>query len=211
MNANDRLSKSSSTVSIRLRVSGPVSFDFLLADAAPTRLFGWVINVCCDAIQQTARAKRIQKFRVLRIVIVFGLFFSIQVIEVAVELIKAVDRRQKLVAIAQVVLADLCCRVTHRFEQFRNRWIFCLNPLRGARHANREQSGTEGVLAEDERRASRSAGLLCVVVSEHDPFFGNSINVRRTAAHQTSVVGADVTDTNVVAPDDQDVGLGLVS
>ena len=34
---------------------------------------------------------------------------------------------------------------------------------------------------------------------------GDAINIRRTATHHAAVIGADVADTNVVAPDDKDV------
>jgi hypothetical protein len=43
----------------------------------------------------------------LGIVAVLGLLLGVQVVEVAVELVEAVDRRQQLVAVAQVVLAEL--------------------------------------------------------------------------------------------------------
>jgi hypothetical protein len=44
-----------------------------------------------------------------------------------------------------------------------------------------------------------------IVVSEHDPFLGQPIDVRRPAAHHAPVVGADIVDTDVVTPDNQDV------
>src|SRR4029077_9636075 len=37
--------------------------------------------------------------------------------------------------------------------------------------------------------------------------FGNAINVGRPIAHDAQVVGADIEPANIVAPDDEDVGL----
>ena len=49
--------------------------------------------------------------------------------------------------------------------------------------------------------------LLAVVVEEAKPFLGDAIDVGRFIAHQAVAVGADVGDADVVAPDDEDVGL----
>ena len=68
----------------------------------------------------------------------------------SVEFIEAVDCWQKLVAIAQVILANLCCRIAHRFERFRDRRILGLNALIGTRHTDREQTGAKGILPKDE-------------------------------------------------------------
>ena len=48
--------------------------------------------------------------RVLRIVRVLGLFFGVEVVEVAEELVEAVHGRQKLVFVAEMVLAELPVR-----------------------------------------------------------------------------------------------------
>jgi hypothetical protein len=52
------------------------------------------------------------------------------VIEVAVELVEAVDGRQELVAVAQVVLANLGRHVALRLEQLGECRILRLEPLR---------------------------------------------------------------------------------
>jgi hypothetical protein len=56
-----------------------------------------------DAARTEARAER----RVLGIVGVFRLVFRVEVIEVPVELVEAVDGWQELVLVAEVVLAEL--------------------------------------------------------------------------------------------------------
>ena len=54
---------------------------------------------------------------VLRIVGVLRLLLGIEVVEVAEELVEAVHRRQELVAVAEVVLAELAGGVALRLEQ----------------------------------------------------------------------------------------------
>ena len=60
---------------------------------------------------------------VLGIVGVLRLVLGIQVIEIAEELVEAMNRRQKLVAVAEMVLAELPGHVAERLEQFGERRI----------------------------------------------------------------------------------------
>ena len=64
-----------------------------------------------------------------------------------------------------------------------------------------------GCSPEDERRAAGRAALLRVGVGEERAFLRDAVDVRRLVAHDAEVVGADVVDADVVAPDDEDVGL----
>ena len=90
---------SSSTVSMRFLVSGPVSSMVCAPSASP--------------LHGERHAGRIfLKFRVLRVVPVFRLLLGIEVIEVAEELIEAMLRGQVFVAVALVVLAELAGGVT---------------------------------------------------------------------------------------------------
>ena len=82
-------------------------FDRLLADLAEARVVGRVVHVGRLALEHAARAPLGLERRVLRIVGQFRLFLGVEVIEVAEELVEAVDRRQRLVAVADVVLAEL--------------------------------------------------------------------------------------------------------
>ena len=52
--------------------------------------------------------------------------------------------------------------------------------------------------------------LLAVVVEEADALLGDAVDVGRLVAHQAVAVGADVADADVVAEDDEDVGLILL-
>src|SRR3990170_5005531 len=161
-------------------------------------------------MEYTARAVFLLKLGILRVVIGFGLFLSVEVVEIAEELVEPMHRRQMLVAVAEVVLAELAGRVTLLLEQVGD----CRRPfgdaLRRARHADGEQTCAERVLAEDERRASRGAALLGVGVGEQRALLSEAVNVGRLVSHDAEAVGADVMNPYVIAPDDDDVGLLLL-
>ena len=53
-----------------------------------------------------------------------GLVLGVQVVEIAEKLIEAVDRRQKLVAVAEMVFAELSGHVTLRLEQLGEGRVF---------------------------------------------------------------------------------------
>jgi hypothetical protein len=62
----------------------------------------------------------------VRVVELLGLFLGVEVIEVAVELVEPVHGRQELVAVAQVVLAELPGRIAKGFEDLGQRRVFLL-------------------------------------------------------------------------------------
>ena len=95
--------------------------DRLLADLAEHRIDGRVVLVGRLALHHAARAELLPEIRVLRIVRVFRLFLGVEVIEVAEELIEAVHRRQVLVAVAEVVLAELAGGIAEILEELRDR------------------------------------------------------------------------------------------
>ena len=108
-------------------------FYFLLAHPAPARLFGGIVGIGRPTVHHAARAKAFAKVRkVLRIRVVGQLRFllGVQMIEVAEKLVETVGRRQELVQVAQVVLAELTGGVTERFEQLGNGRVFCLKAYR---------------------------------------------------------------------------------
>src|SRR5215204_1204358 len=61
--------------------------------------------------------------------------------------------------------------------------------------------------AGDERGPASRTGLLAVVVGEDRALVGDAVEVGRAIAHLAAVVGADVPVADVVAHDDDDVGL----
>ena len=95
------------------------------------------------------------ELRVLRVVVGLGLLLGVEVVEVAEELVEAVHRRQVLVAVAEVVLAELAGDVALRLEQVGDGRRPVGNAVRRTRHADGQQAGAERVLAEDERRPAR--------------------------------------------------------
>ena len=177
----------------------------LLADLAEPRVHRRVVHVRGLAVEQAARAEGRLELRVLRIIRVFGLLLGVEVVEVAVELIEATHRRQEFVAVAEMVLAELRRGVAQRLEQLGDRGVLVLNALLRAGHADLEQPGAEGSLAEDERGPPRRAGLLAIVVREDGTFLRDAIDVRRSSAHHAMIVRADVPDADVVAKDHKNV------
>jgi hypothetical protein len=60
---------------------------------------------------------------------VLRLVLGIQVVKIAEELVEAVNRRQELVAITEVVLAELPGHVAERFEQIGKRRVLLRQPF----------------------------------------------------------------------------------
>ena len=189
---------SSSMVSIRFLVERAGALDLLRA-----------VRVR-PGVDHAARAVLLPHLRVLEVVRVLRLVLGVQVVERAVELVEAVHGRQMLVEVAEVVLAELTGHVALRLEQLGDRDVPRLKSFLGAGQPDLEQAGAEGRLAGDERGASRGAALLAVPVGEQRAFLRDAIDVGRLVAHHALVVGAEVPVADVVAPDDEDVGLLLL-
>ena len=100
---------SSSTVSMRFLVSGPVS---------------WILPSA--ELHDAARAEALLELRVLRVVGVLRLLLGVEVIQVAKELVKAVRRGQEFVLVAEVVLAELSGHIAERLEQLGDGRVFFL-------------------------------------------------------------------------------------
>ena len=134
------------------------------------------------------------------------LLLGVEVVEVAEELVEAVRRREELVLVAEVVLAELPRRVSEWLEQLGDRRVLGVQPDVGAWHAHLAEPGAERALTGDERRPPGGAALLAVGVGEAHPLVGDPVDVRRPVAHQPVAVAAQVRDPDVVTPDDEDVG-----
>ena len=81
--------------------------DGLLADLAEAGIDGWIVAVGRLASQHAARAELGEVGGVLRIVRQFRLLLGVEMVEIAEELVEAVHGRQRLVAVADMVLAEL--------------------------------------------------------------------------------------------------------
>src|SRR5215510_11778958 len=143
-------------------------------------LFGqWssVLDALCavrvgPAVQYATRAivlPEIRKVLLRRIIAQLRLLLGVQVIEVAKELIEAMLRRQVLVPVAEVILAELASGIAEGFEQFGNGRIFGTHAQGGAGQSNLAQTRAEDALAHNERRAAGGAALLAVVLRDTHP------------------------------------------
>ena len=90
--------------------------DLLLADGAPARLDRRIVGVACPAMDEVPRADRVTDRRVSRIGVPVGIRHGVEVIQIAEELIEAVDAREVLVQVAEMVLAELSGGVAHRLS-----------------------------------------------------------------------------------------------
>ena len=207
MNSSAAAVTSSSTVSMRLPGQRAGVFAFLLADLAEARIDGRVVLIRREAVQHAARAELRLEGRILRVVDILRFLLGIEVVEVAEPFVEPVDRGQHVVAVAEVVLAELAGRIAKRPEQFGYRRVFLLQSLRRAGQADLGQAGADGRLPGDECRAAGGAALLAVPVGEQGALLGDAVDVRRPVAHHPHVVGADVENSDVVAPDDENVWL----
>ena len=91
------------------------------------------------------------------IVALLGLFLRVQVVEVAEELVEAVHGRQVLVAVTEVVLAEMPGAVAGLLQHLGERGRCGLQAELVAWHADRGHAGADRILTRDERRTARSA------------------------------------------------------
>ena len=180
--------------------------DGLLADLAEARVVRRVVHVRGLAVQHAARSEHRLELRVLRIIRILRLLFRIQVIEVAEPFIEPVDRGQHVVAVAEVVLAELARHVAQRLEQVGESRISRRNAFLRAGQTDLGEAGANGRLAGDEGRATGGAALLTIEVREQRAFLGEAVDVRCLVAHHAHVVGAEVELADVVSPENEDVG-----
>ena len=153
--------------------------DGLLADLAEARIDGRVVLVGGLALEHAARAELGAVSRVLRIVGQLRLLLGVEVVEIAEELVEPVDGRQRFVAVADVVLAELAGRVAEVLEQAADRGIELAHAHRRAGEADLGQAGAEAVLAGEKRRPAGGAALLAVIVQEAEAFLGDAVDVGR--------------------------------
>ena len=184
-------------------------FDLLFSDLAEAGIDRRVIHVGGVAMQHAAGAVFLEELRILRIVHLLEFLLGVEVIEIAEELVESVHGGQVLVAVAEVVLAELSGGVAEGLEHFRQRRRFRLQAERCAGPADRGHAAADGILSGDECGASGGAGRLGVMVGEHDALAGDTVDVRRPVAHGAVAIGADILPTDIIWKNDEDVGLSL--
>jgi hypothetical protein len=116
-------------------------------------------------------------------------------------------RRQELIAVAEMVLADLRRGIAVRLEQFGDGRVLVLQALLGCGHPDFQQAGAERRLSQDKGGTPGGAGLLGVVVGEKRALSGDAVDVGRGPAHHAAMVGTDIPDADIVGHDHDDVGL----
>ena len=122
-----RTENSSSTVSMRFLLRGRCR----RSSACPTCRNAVLARRVDDrrrAAQDAPRPETHLELGVFWIVWMFRLVLGIQVIEVAEELVEAMDRWQKLIPVAEMILAELSCDVALRLEQLRERGVLSDSP-----------------------------------------------------------------------------------
>ena len=115
----------------------------------------------------------------VRIVHFLGFFLGVQVIQVAEELVEAVHRRQVLVAVTEVVLAELAGAIAERLERLGDSDVLGLEAQLRAGKTDLGEAGAQAALAGDERRAAGGAALLRVRVGEDHAFLGDAVDIGR--------------------------------
>ena len=139
---------------------------------------------------------------VLGIVGQFGFLLGVEVIQVAEELVEAVHGGQMLVAVAEVVLAELAGGVALRLQCGGDGRVLRLQAEFGAGHADLGQASAVGVLAGDEGRPACGAALLPVVVGETHSLGGDAVDVGGLITHHPVAVATEVALADVIAPDE---------
>ncbi len=148
----------------------------------------------------------VRQHDVARIIPVFGFLFGIQVIQVSEKFVETVVGRQMLVTVTEMVLAELPGRIAERFHHRGDGDIRLLPAFLGAGQADLGHAGAHRHHAANERRAPGGAGLLPVVIGEGYALSGNTVDIGRLVPHHAAVVVADIRDTDIVTPDDEDIG-----
>ena len=102
-------------------------------------------------MQDSARSELREEGGILRIVLVLRLLLGVQMIEVAQEFVEAVQRRQKLVLVTEMVLAELPGGIALRLEQRRDGGVFRAKTEIGAGKPDLGKAGAKHALSSDER------------------------------------------------------------
>src|SRR5687768_9043535 len=110
-----------------------------------------------------------------------------------------------LVTVAEVVLAELPCRVAEALHDGGDGSVGPLPAFLGSGQADLCHASAHRHVAADERGPAGGAALLPVVVGERHAFSRNAVDVRRPVAHHAAVVVADVPSTDVIAPNNEDI------
>jgi len=158
-------------------------------------------------LDHATRPKFFAELRTFRIVLVFRLFLGVEVVEVAEEFIKTVIGGEHFITVTQVILAELTGGIALSLEQTGNGGIFFLHALFGAGQPHFGKTGAEDALAHDKGGTSRGTGLFSIIVGKGHALFGDAVDIGGLVPHHAVGIVTDVGLADIIAPDDQDVGL----
>jgi hypothetical protein len=185
----------------------PGVLAFLLTPWAETWIVARRVSRGRSAFQDAAWTELRPERRIFRIIFVLRFILGIEMVEIAEEPIEAVYGRQELVAVAEMVLAELSGRISLRLQKFGDSRVLSGQPFLCSRQAHLQESGSQWTLSGDECCAARGAGLLSIIVGEYRALVGDAVDVGRAIPHHAAIVGADVPVTDVIGHDDEDVRL----
>ncbi len=151
-------------------------------------------------MNNTPGAELLAKCWILWVVDIFRLVLGVEVVQVAEELVEAVIGGQVLIAVTQVILAELAGGIAVIFQQAGKCRVFFAHTFFRAGKPNLGQAGTKGRLAGNKRSAPGGAALLTVPVGEHGALIGDPVDIGCLVSHHPVVVGADIEPANIVAP-----------
>ena len=138
----------------------------LLADSTEPWVHCRVVDVGCLTVHNSSRTVLRAECRVLWVVPVFRFFLGVEVVQITVKFIEAMDRWQKFIAVAKVVLAKLTGCLALALQQHGDRWVFFLQSYRGTGQTDLGKAGSHTVLSRDERRSARRTALLRIIIGE---------------------------------------------
>ncbi len=183
--------------------------DLLLANFAEAVVDRGIVRIGGPSVEHAAGTEFLKVFGILWVVALLELLLSVQVIEVTEELVEAMHRRQVLVAVAKVILAELAGRIAKRLEHLGKSRRFRLEPKFRARTPDRSHAAADRILPGDQRRPPGGAGGLGVMIGKQRSLLGNSVDVGSPVAHGAMTVGTDIFPAHIIREDDEDVGFVL--
>src|SRR6059036_2823409 len=104
---------------------------------------------------------------------------GIEVIQIAEELVEAVNRGKKLVSVAEVVLAKLTGGIAASLQRRGDRTGFRREAEFRARLSDRGHTRADGKLSGNEVGATRRAACFGVVIGEEHALLGKLVEIRR--------------------------------
>jgi hypothetical protein len=166
-------------------------------------LHGGVVHFRGPGVEHVSGTDLVDELR--RVISMRRVLHRVEVIEVPEELVESVNRRQKLVSIPEVVLAELTDDVTHRLEDRGDRGGFGGESQVSACLTHGGEAGPDRKLTRDEVCSTGRTARLGVIVGEEHPLRGQAIEVGSAPRHDAAVVCADVEPADVVCHHEDDV------